>query len=272
MKKKNILLLLALAIIAVVVWLIINKRENELAASIFTPEDIILKMDSAEEGFPASGEPDTITRHEGFDLRYNEIYEQAAWVTYILTRHEVESGNEERSDNFRPDTSIVTGSAVLRDYAGSGYDRGHLAPAADMKWSPVAMSESFLLSNMSPQVPGFNRGVWSRLESRVREWAVENDSILVITGPVLKSIDTFIGDNRVGVPKYYFKVVADISSPSYKAIAFIIENKSSSADLLSFAVPIDSVEEVTGLDFFSKLPNQEAIEWMENKVLLDGWK
>lgn len=270
--KKKFLLILILPAVAILLWLVINKRSNELTASVFTPGDIILKIDSAEEGFPTANEVDTIIRHAGFDLRYNELYEQAAWVAYILTRYEVESGNEERSENFRPDTSVTTGSAVLRDYAGSGYDRGHLAPAADMKWSPVAMSESFLLSNMSPQVPGFNRGVWSRLESRVREWAVDNDSLLVITGPVLKDIDKFIGENKVGVPKYYFKVLADISSPSYKAIGFIIENKSSSADLLSFAVPIDSIEKLTGLDFFSRLPNQEIIEWMESKVILDGWR
>jgi endonuclease G len=125
---------------------------------------------------------------------------------------------------------------------------------------------------MSPQVPGFNRGVWSRLETKVRQWAVENDSLLVITGPVLGNIDTFIGDNRVGVPKYYFKVLADISSPTYKAIAFLIENKSSSADLFSFAVPVDSVEKVTGFDFFSRLPNQEMIEWMESRLVLSGWR
>ena len=272
MKRNHLLTAALLTVVSISVWLLIKNRNDELAASLFSPEDIVIKIGSVEMGYPAVIESDTIIRHFGFDLMYNETYEQAAWVAYILTREEVESGNEERSENFRPDTSIITGSAALKDYAGSGYDRGHLAPAADMKWSPVAMSESFLLSNMSPQEPGFNRGVWSRLEARVRNWAVENDSILVISGPVLKNIETFIGDNNVGVPKYYFKVIADISSPTYKVIAFLVENKSSSADLFSFAVTVDSVEKVTGLNFFSSLPDQEMIEWMEKRLMIPGWK
>jgi endonuclease G len=272
MKKKNLLLALFLLLASILLWSVIRGRNEDMAASAFKPDDIHIKIDSVEKGYPAPVGFDTIVRHVGYHLRYNEAYEQASWVVYILTREEVESGNEERSENFRPDTSIKTGSASLRDYSGSGYDRGHLAPAADMKWSPAAMSESFLLSNMSPQVPGFNRGVWSRLETKVRQWAVENDSLLVITGPVLGNIDTFIGENRVGVPKYYYKVIADISSPTYKSIAFLIENKSSSADLFSFAVTIDSLEKVTGFNFFSRLPDQDAIEWMESRLDLSSWR
>jgi endonuclease G len=90
-----------------------------------------------------------------------------------------------RKDNFRSDPKVKTGSAALSDYKGSGYDRGHLAPAADFKWSATAMSESFYMSNMSPQVPGFNRGIWKNIESTVRNWAVENDEIYIVTGPVL---------------------------------------------------------------------------------------
>lgn len=272
MKKKNILLVIVILLVVLLVWIISNRRMDEAATAAISMPVIKIQIDSVEEGFPYDGDPDTIVRHAGFDLSYNEKYEQASWVAYILTREEVESGSEERTDNFRPDTAVITGSAVLKDYAGSGYDRGHLAPAADMKWSAQAMSESFLLSNMSPQVPGFNRGVWSRLEAKVREWAVENDSLLVITGPVLEDISTYIGDSHVGVPGAYFKIIADISSPEYKVIAFLLENNTSGKDIFSFAVTVDSVEKVTGFDFFSKLPDQDMVEWFESRLITTGWK
>ena len=125
-----------------------------------------------------------IIQHTGYALKYNEQYEQAEWVAYQLTIEEV-NGNYERSDNFRKDSHISTGSATLKDYRNSGFDRGHLIPASDMKWSPDAMSSSFYMSNMSPQDPSFNRGIWKKLEEQIRSWAVENREIYVVTGPVL---------------------------------------------------------------------------------------
>jgi endonuclease G, mitochondrial len=138
-----------------------------------------------------------------------------------------------------------------------------MAPAGDMKWSARAMSESFLLSNMSPQEPGFNRGIWSRLEAQVRDWAIKNDSIIVITGPVLKSVKKYIGKDHVGVPDYYFKVIADISAPSYKVIAFLLPNRSSTGDVMNYTVTIDSVERITGYNFFPLMHDKEMKTRME---------
>lgn len=277
-KPVIFLLLLLLLIAASLLWLVI--RENPLSVATFISEEVatppepplILEINSVSDAYPALDEGDSVLVYTGFHLLYNEDYEQASWVAYILTREQVLSGTESRTENFRADTAIVTGSATPRDYLRSGYDRGHLAPAADMKWSPAAMSESFLMSNMSPQTPGFNRGVWSRLEAKVRGWAVDNDSILVITGPVFYEIEEYIGENRVGVPKYYFKVIADISPPDYKVISFLLENTSSTADLFSFAVSIDSIEVITGYDFFATHPDQDMIERMESRVNTTGWK
>jgi endonuclease G len=141
-----------------------------------------------------------------------------------------------------------------------------------MKWSPEAMSESFLLSNMSPQDKGFNRGIWSKLEAKVREWALENDSILVITGPVLKGINKYIGENRVGVPDYYFKVIADISAPSYKVISFLLQNKSTTGDIMNYTVTIDSLERITGYDFFASVPDKAMVERMEKTLNIRPWR
>ena len=124
-----------------------------------------------------------IIYHTGFTLSYNEAHEQASWVAYELTSNELIK-KVNRSDNFKQDPKVETGSALLSDYVRSGYDRGHLAPAADMSWSQITMEESFYMSNISPQKPGFNRGIWKKLESYVRQWAYDNESIYVVTGGI----------------------------------------------------------------------------------------
>ncbi len=211
-----------------------------------------------------------VTRYAGFALKYNEQYEQAEWVAYELTAGEVR-GTLERTNNFKADPDIETDSAALRDYRGSGFDRGHLAPAADMRWSTAAMSESFLMSNMSPQRPGFNRGIWKKLEGLVRKWAEENEEIYVVTGPILTDgpYET-LGENQVAIPKRYYKVILDYREPELKAIGFVLPNEKSSLPLSTFAVSVDRVEEITGLNFFHALP--DAIEEvMESVVDWAAW-
>ena len=180
-------------------------------------------------------------------------------MAYELTKEETTKAFE-RTNKFKPDPSVSTLTANDADYAGSGYDRGHLAPAADMGWSSTAMAESFYYSNMSPQVPGFNRGIWKKLEELVRTWAIENNSLLVVTGPVLKKGLKTIGAGRVSVPELYYKVILDNHEPGINAIAFLIPNASQSADLQSFVVSIDSVESITGIDFFPNFENEDQIE------------
>ncbi|MCK4750726.1 MAG: DNA/RNA non-specific endonuclease [Bacteroidales bacterium] len=235
------------------------------------PADISIRWGELSNGYPFAETTDTIRSYAGFDLGYNEAFEQASWVAYVLTRREIVSGHVNRTDNFRADTSISTGSASLADYRGSGFDRGHLAPAADMKWSQTAMSESFLLSNMSPQAPSFNRGIWRKLEEQVREWVLEKDSLYVLTGPILEQIDTFIGDSKVGVPGYYFKVLVDLSPPDHSFIAFLLPNARSTGNLLGFAISVDSLEKFTGYDFFASAPDQDVVEWLEGHLELSGW-
>ena len=119
----------------------------------------------------------------GYSLVYVEAYEQSKWVAYNLTEEETNKLYQ-RTNKFIIDSEVSTGTANDNDYKGAGYDRGHLAPASDMGYSSTTMTESFYYSNMSPQVPGFNRGIWKNLEELVRTWAVENKNVYVITGPV----------------------------------------------------------------------------------------
>jgi endonuclease G len=235
------------------------------------PATISIRWDNLATGYPVAHTSDTILVYAGFDLGYNEQFEQAAWVAYVLTRDEIESGTIDRTDNFRPDTSIATGSASLADYRGSGFDRGHLAPAGDMKWDQLAMSQSFLLSNMSPQVPAFNRGIWRKLETEVRKWAIEKDSLYVITGPLFSPTDSLIGENGVGVPAHYFKVLVDLSPPDHDMIAFLLPNTGSSEELLHFAIPVDSLEQLSAYDFFGEAPDQDMIQWLEARIEPGNW-
>jgi len=215
-------------------------------------------------------EGNEIYEYAGFTLKYNEEYEQAEWVAYQLTKEEV-LGKFGRKNNFREDLSISTGSATLKDYSRSGYDRGHLAPAGDMKWSEAAMSDSFYMSNMSPQVPQFNRDIWKNLEALVRKWAIEHEEIYVITGPILTDgpYET-IGENEVAIPKMYYKVILDYKGPDIKAIGFILPNEKSKVPLYAFVVTVDTVEYITGIDFFCLLPD-EIEENLEGQAHYFAW-
>jgi len=180
-------------------------------------------------------------------LSYSEANEQASWVYYILSREQI-YGTQSRTDDFRADPAVTTGSASLEDYKGSGYDHGHLCPAADMKLNHTSMSETFYLSNMSPQVAGFNRGIWSTVEDQVRKWTIEIDGLDVATGPIFKDNLGTNGPDKVTVPGYYYKV---LYSPKKKImIGLILHNKSGTTPLSQYVVTVDEIEKETGIDFF----------------------
>jgi len=220
-------------------------------------------------GLPYYTQSDQIIFHTAYTLKYSEQHEQASWVAYTL-KSSYTSGNVGRTNDFREDYKVKTGSASLSDYKGSGYDRGHLAPAGDMKWSSTAMSESFFMSNMSPQHPSFNRGIWKKLESSVRNWAVDNGEIYIITGPILTGSYSSIGYNGVSIPNYYYKVILDYREPEIKGIGFILPNQKSKSSLQSFAVTIDEVENRTGIDFYHSLPD-EIENQIESSINVNKW-
>jgi len=218
---------------------------------------------------PKLKQNETVIKHYAYSLSYNEPNEQANWVAYKLTSEETNS-TFKRANKFIQDPLVKSGIADDQDYAGSGFDKGHLAPAGDMGWSVTAMRESFYYSNMSPQVPSFNRGVWKRVEELVRNWAREYKSVYIVTGPILTSGLKTIGHDRVSVPKYFYKVILEYNSSGIKGIGFIIPNLSSQEQLQRFAVTIDSVEKVTGIDFFPSLPDaQEKV--IESTLNIENW-
>ena len=260
---KRILLLILVLLILFGVMCFITPTEGEMEGYGEGGEIIGLEIPSGGKG--------EIIEHTGYTLSYREEYEVPEWVAYELTREEVTTLAVERKDNFREDKAVGTGSATLQDYKKSGYDRGHMAPAADFRWSAEAMDDTFYLSNMCPQTHAFNAGIWSDLESAIRSMAYEDGSIYVVTGPVLTDgpYDT-IGENKVAVPSYFYKVVLDYSEPTIKAIGFILPHENSKNPLSYFAVTVDEVEERTGLDFFPLLSDNTE-EKLESSLDTSLW-
>jgi endonuclease G len=221
--------------------------------------------------YPESSSGEVIV-HKAFALSYSEEHEQAEWTAHELTKENLQKDWNQRVDNFLPDKAVRTGSATPADYRGSGYDRGHLVPAADMAWDAKAMEETFLLSNISPQAGNFNKGIWRELEELTRNWAKKYGHLYVITGPVLSIPPKGeIGDNKVSVPVAYFKILLDYKSSNPKGIAFIIPNEVSYEPLFDYCTSIDEAEELTGLDFFPDLLNNSEESVLEANFNKDLW-
>jgi len=207
---------------------------------------------------------------EGYVLAQDARLKIPLWVQYELTHADL-LGTIDRTDDFRADTSIPFGSrAELNDYQGSGFDRGHMAPAGDMKRNINAMSESFLLSNMAPQVGvGFNRQIWEELESAVRGWVEQRGTLTVIVGPVFRVEGSqvayrVVGQNNVAVPTHFYKIVVDANDPNnVEALAFLMPNINLSGHHYSeYLISIDEIESATGLNFLTALPPtvQDSVE------------
>ena len=283
MKKINIIAILLFAVFGLSGQTIdaeIKALEDQIAQLKLKEEALLEKVETAklsriQQDLKAVGLPsDNYIKHSALFLEYAEAYEQAKWVAHILTP-DVITGTVHRSNDFREDPLVTTGTAVEADYFlkylqkdsiykydGFGFDRGHLAPSADFRWSKKALSESYFYSNMSPQRPDFNRESWAELEGTIRGYIQDHPTtqLYIVTGPVLKeglpTVDRSI--NKVAIPEIYYKVVLDLKSG--KAIGFLMPNQKATYPLISFAKTIDEVEEVTGLNFFNKIENEVAIE------------
>ena len=199
------------------------------------------------------GGVDVVLERTGYVVGYSKRHHQAKWVQYRLKKEHVLSMSKvDRTNDFRPDPELPSASSDMKDYSKSGYDKGHLAPAEDMRYSAKTESESFFMSNMSPQIQGFNRGIWSRLERQIRRFAHEEGSIVVVTGPIFPSF----GGRKLGemsvASKFYKVVFSEGAKP--KIIAFIVPHESSSAAIKNFVCTVGQVETETGLRFFDKLP------------------
>ncbi|PWB19048.1 DNA/RNA non-specific endonuclease [Flavobacterium sp. HTF] len=244
------------------VFLSCKKEENRVNEfSEDKLENIVSNQNSTDSLYTVAYLPTSTTKqivkHKYYTLSYNEKFEQAEWVAYELKKEYLKNGNYKRP-YFIEDPKVTTGSADWRNYKKSGYDKGHLCPAGDMEFDVDAYNDTFYTSNISPQKHDFNSGIWNRIEQKTRYWAGKYNDIYVVTGGVLKDSDKKIGTEEVAVPTYFYKIILAKSGNINKAIAFLVPNQKSNNSIYDFVVPVETIEKMTGIDFFPNLKNLET--------------
>jgi endonuclease G len=234
----------------------------------FTSKSATLQNNNPFAYLPTSTTKQVI-KHSYYALSYNEKYEQAEWVSYFL-RSENEGIGHYKRPRFISDPKVTTESADSDNYKKSGYDRGHLCAAADMRFSKSAYDETFFTSNVSPQKHNFNDGIWKKLEEKCRFWATKYNGIYVATGGVLQNGLPTIGSEKVAIPKYFYKILYCNYKGKNRMVAFLIPSVKSKESIYKFVVSVDSVEKMTGIDFFPQL--NDAIEKeLESKSDYKAW-
>ena len=267
-------MLAILSVLFIMFYRMVNNMEvrPEEGGIIVSPSSHEITSDKGVILIPGNNQSE-IVRHQYYTLGYDERYEQATWVSYILTRDNLKIPNVPRAKRFEKDLAVSTYSADYYDYSGSGYSRGHMAPAGDMAQNKLSMSESFFMSNMSPQKIAFNGGIWRELEECVRDWAYKENTLYIVTGPILNDVTKYIGKkSKVGVPKAFYKAILDIESDNPKGIAFIMNNEKSSRAIMDFAVNIDEVERRIGIDLFSNLLTDSLEDNLESEIDINAWQ
>ncbi len=210
-----------------------------------------------------------LINRDHYSLSYNEKHEVANWVAYSLDHYKLQNCVQ-RKNSFRIDPLITTGSASPTDYINSNYDRGHLLPAGDMKFDKSAMRDTFVMSNMTPQPAKFNRGRWSNLETLIRAWALKYKKIWIVTGPVLtEKLPTIGNANRVSIPTDYYKAILREDNEGYKGIGFLMNVEVPFNETEAYAVSINKIEELSGVDFFPFLNDQVEEEIEDNRNFVD---
>ena len=210
--------------------------------------------------------------HLAYSVSYNVDWNLPNWVAYELTASET-IGDCERCNSFSPDPELIGDPVVHKDYSNNPgkYDRGHMAPAADMKWSEQAMRESFYTTNICPQNANLNRGDWNDIEELVRDYAQKFGSVYVVCGPIVSDTPNHMGNyQRIAIPSAFYKVLLRRIGDSWTTIGFVCDNVAGSKPIMSYVKSVDDIEFLADIDLFSFLPDD--IETMiERDMNLENW-
>lgn len=217
--------------------------------------------------------PERIVEHTGFTLSFNREHNNPNWAAWELTADEAK-GTLPRANDFEPDPKLPENHQVTHaDYTRSGYDRGHMVPAADMKWDSKAMNDCFYMSNICPQTHALNAGGWETLESACRRWAKQEGCVYIVCGPVYKGNrhKTIGKDLKITVPEGFFKVVLSMREGKEKAIGFYYANSNAKQTMEQTATTVDEIEALTGMDFFVNI-DDHLEERIESSFSLKQWR
>jgi endonuclease G len=261
MNKKSIVIVLSCLIITTILFSC-RKYENNVENKDNAVSDLVSTTTVSGMNFLPTSTSGQIIKHNNYTLSYVEYHEQAEWVAYELKKSDLNYNNNDfKRPYFIEDPKVKTGSADWKNYRRSGYDRGHLCPAGDRKFSRTAFNETFYTSNISPQLNDFNEGIWNKLEQKTRYWASKYNGLYVVTGGVLsKNLET-IGYEDVSIPDYFYKILVDKENGKYKMIGFLLPHEDSNKPLYEFVVPVDKIEQMTGINFFPAIEDN-----IENKL------
>ena len=271
-KRKNsyIFILLMAAVLCIASVVVVNNQsvEEPVAEQPSTTE---VDQNVAYE-LPRlnNNQPEQIIEHIGYTVSYNPTWLVPNWVAYELTAVET-GGEQERSNHFKPDPLVEGDPVVTSDYSKSGYDRGHMAPAADMKWSEQAMRESFYMTNICPQLHNLNAGDWKDLEEMARSWAQQYGNIYIACGPIVEAEYPTIGKTHtIAVPAAFYKVFLRQTNKGWTSIGFIMPNQAGNRPLMTYMLTVDEVEAQTGMDFFYNLPDSIEAQ-VESDYNISDW-
>lgn len=254
-RTATIILLISCLLICIGAVLAFSLNKSSESHPI-DPQSVITKhYPGLETVIIPESTPSQIKEYEGFTLSFNKDNHTANYVAWELLGEETE-GEEGRHNKFWTDTDLKNCPSTS-DYSRTGFDRGHLCPAADQKWSATAMEDCFSMSNIAPQAHALNNGAWKTLETKERQWAIRDSAIVIVAGPIYSPDDKkTIGRNKVRVPGAFFKVLLAPYIDYPRAIAFVYPNTVSPGNMQNYAMSVDKLEELTGFDFFPALPDE----------------
>lgn len=240
------------------------KSVKRSKAKRMAPGDSLATKPTADQGAQ-------MLHRTAYTVCYNAKARLPHWVSWTLTADHVKGTYKREGIKFQEDTDVPSPRATDADYRLSGYDRGHICPSGDNKWSEEAQRESFLMTNICPQLHNLNAGDWNEMEQQCRHWAEKHGEIYIVGGPILyRKRHKTIGKNKVVVPEAFFKVVLRLGDDP-KAIAFIYKNAEGNRPKGDYVNTVDEVERMTGIDFFPTLDDSLEAK-IEAEASWEDWQ
>jgi len=251
----------------------VSEKQAEVSVQTTKKEQVKLSdIKNLERPASIKNRSERIMSRMNYTTSYNKKWKMPNWVAWKIDKSELKN-NESRTNEFLPDPDLKESEAVTtNDYRGSGYDRGHMCPAGDNRYHWKAMQESFYMTNMCPQDHKLNSGDWNDLEEMCRFWAEKEDGLYVVCGPIVNSkLPKTIGRRqKVVVPDAFFKVILSTAGKQPRAVGFVFQNTNTRQHLGKYAMSVDEVEAMTGIDFFPALPNDVEV-MVEKQINLRSW-
>ena len=247
-----------------------DRHQPLVSKSSYVRTDSLLMVNEVGGQTSWGSEPCLVLHRVGYEAGYSSVRRIPRWVAWSLTASHTRGAFSRKGIDFQEDVDVPEPRATDRDYYRSGYDRGHMCPSADNRWSEEAQRQSFLFTNICPQAQGLNAGDWNEMEQQCRIWARQYGTLYIVCGPILyKGRHKTIGKNRVTVPEAFYKVILRIT-PNPHAIGFVCKNKGGNHPKGDYVSTVDEVERITGLDFFAALPD-DIEQRVETSADLCAW-